>query len=98
MGKRVMIFLLSLAISAFASPVVGMVSPRSKGAETVSSSKAVPLSASEISHYQQMQSRAEAKELLSLEGGGPVTNEMALVFFAIAAAVVVGVLIVVGNR
>ena len=98
MGKKVMIFLLSLVISAYASPVAGMGSAGSRGTQTASSSKAVPLSTSEISHYQQMQSMAEAKGLLSLQGGGPVTDEMAMVVIAVAAAAIVGVAIAVSSR
>ena len=91
MSKKVMIFLLSLVISAYASPVVGMGSSASRGTQTASSGKAIPLSTSEISHYQQMQAMAEAKGLLSLQGGGPVTDEMAMVIIAVAAAAIVGV-------
>ena len=98
MSKKVMIFLLSLVISAYASPVAGMGSAGSKGTDTESSSKAVPLSSSEISRYQQMQSIAQAKGLLSLQGGGPITDKQALVVMAIAAATFVAVAIVVGAR
>ena len=91
MGKKVMIVLLSLVISAYASPVVGMGTAGSKGTETASSGKAVALSDSEISHYQQMQSMAEAKGLLCFQGGGPLTDEEALVVIVIAAAAMVGV-------
>jgi len=89
MGKKVMIVLLSLVISVYASPVAGMGSAGSRGTETASSGKAVPLSDSEISHYQQMQSRAQAKELLCVQGGGPVTDEQALLIMAIAAVAIV---------
>ena len=98
MSKKVMILLLSLVISAYASPVAGMGSAGSKGTETESSSKAVALSSSEISHYQQMQSMAEAKGLLCVQGGGPLTDEQTLVIIVVAAAAIVAVAIAVGAR
>ena len=98
MGKKVMIVLLSLVISAYASPVVGMGTARSNGTETASSGKAVPLSDSEISHYQQRQSMAEAKGLLCVQGGGPLTDEQALVIIAVAAAAIVAVALWVSAR
>ena len=98
MGKKVMIFLLSLVISAYASPVLGMGTAGSRGTQTASSGKAVALSTSEISHYQQMQAMAKAKGLLSLQGGGPVTDETAIVVIAVAAVAIAAVVIVVSTR
>lgn len=91
MNKKVMVVLLSVVILACTSSVMGMVSSWSKSAQSPSSCEAVPLSAAEINHYQQMQSAAQAKELLSLQGGGPPDPEVqSTTWIAIGVAFTVG--------
>jgi len=93
MGRKVVIFLVSLAVLTYAIPVTATDSVGTDGPQTVSNGKAVPLSASAISHYQQMQSLAQAKGLLALHGGSPVTDDQALLVFLIAAAAIAGLTI-----
>ena len=93
MGRKVVILLVSLAVLTYAVPLTAMGSAETDGTQRLSDAKAVLLSAAEISHYQQMQSLAQAKGLLLLHGGGPLTNDQALVVFIIAAAVIAGVTI-----
>ena len=99
MNEKVMVVLLSVAILACTSPVMGMVSSSSTSAQTGSSCRAVPLSASEMSHYQQMQSAAQAKDLLSLRGGsGPEDPEVqSTVWIAIGVAFTVGMAFVLAT-
>jgi len=95
MSKKVLVLALSLVILASACPVAAMVSASAKRAKIESSCEAVPLSASEITHYQQMQSTAEAKGLLLLQGGNVTTSDW--VFYSIAVAFCVGIGILVGT-